>query len=396
MLNKQRKDTLVALCREMIGTNSVTGNEKAIGELLAARMREMGYDEALVDAQGSVLGRIAGSGGKTLLLDGHIDTVEVTDPGRWSHAPFGGEIAEGKIFGRGAADMKCALAAMICAAAWLREDGRPCGEVYVSGTAMEEVAEGLSLRRILERVRADAVIIGEASELNLNIGQRGRAEIRLETKGKSAHSSNPEVGVNAVKKMIRLLERVHALPVDHSAELGDAILELTDIISSPYPGASVLPERCTVTMDRRLLAGEDEDAVLGALRAVIEDLKREDSDFDAEASIACMELQFCSGERTRHKKFAPAWILNREGADGKLVDAALAALGKAGLAPKVSAYRFCTNGSASAGQLGIPTLGFGPCGEWQAHVVDEYCELEQLYKAAEGYYHLIEALAAPD
>lgn len=212
------------------------------------------------------------------------------------------------------------------------------------------------------------------------------------TRGKSAHSSNPEIGVNAVKKMMKLLERVHALPIAHSDELGDGILELTDIISSPYPGASVVPELCTVTMDRRLLVGEDEAVVLGAIRAEIEKLKREDPDFDAEVSIAGMELAFYTGAKLPHKKFAPAWHLDKA-AEKKLIDDSLSALGAAGLEPEVSAYKFCTNGSASAGQLGIPTIGFGPCAEWQAHVVDEYIELDQLEKAAEGYYALIKKLA---
>lgn len=393
MMNEERRGVLKALCREMIQTYSVTGNEQAIGALLCRRMKELGFDEAATDELGNVVGRVKGTGGgKTLLLDGHIDTVEVADESRWSHPPFAAQEADGRLYGRGAADMKGALAAMICAAAFLARDARCAGDVYVTGTTMEEIAEGTALKHILGKVKADLVIIGEATQLNLNIGQRGRGEILLVTRGKSAHSSNPEIGVNAVKKMMKLLERVHALPIAHSDELGDGILELTDIISSPYPGASVVPELCTVTMDRRLLVGEDEAVVLGAIRAEIEKLKREDPDFDAEVSIAGMELAFYTGAKLPHKKFAPAWHLDKA-AEKKLIDDSLSALGAAGLEPEVSAYKFCTNGSASAGQLGIPTIGFGPCAEWQAHVVDEYIELDQLEKAAEGYYALIKKLA---
>ncbi len=393
MLNEERRKMLAELCGEMLRTPSVTGGEKEIAALLCRRMLELGFDEAHVDELGNAVGCIKGSGGgKTLLLDGHIDTVEVPRPEAWSHPPFGGEIAEGRIYGRGAADMKCALAAMALAAGCLCRDKRPKGDVYVSGTALEEIAEGTSLLHVLEETKPDVVLIGEATRLNLNIGQRGRAEILLETYGKSAHSSNPEIGVNAVWKMIKLLEKLRALPVSHSEELGEGILELTDIISSPYPGASVVPERCTVTFDRRLLAGEDEEAVLGAIRAEIAALKAEDKDFAAEVSIAGMELAFYTGATRPHKKFAPAWHLDRKN-QGPLVETALAALQSTGLKPKVSAYKFCTNGSASAGMLGIPTLGFGPCAEWQAHVVDEYCELSEVYKAAEGYYALIDALA---
>ena len=392
MLDTKRRETLIMLCAEMIRSNSVTGSEAEIGLLLKERMAEFGFDDAYMDSLGNVIGLIKGTGGgKTVLLDGHIDTVGVSDQSLWSRPPFGGEIHEGKIYGRGAADMKCALAAMIAAAAFLGQDRRPAGDVYISGTAMEEVAEGVSLKFILEDVKPDIVIIGEATELNLNIGQRGRAEILLKTRGKSAHSSNPEVGVNAVKKMMNLLSRVHELPVSHNEKLGGGILELTDIISSPYPGASVLPELCTVTMDRRLLTGEDEEAVLGAIRAVIDSLAAADPDFDAEVSIASERLKYFTGKTFTHSKFAPAWYMDEESCGG-IIESAMTALRKAGLNPKKSVYKFCTNGSASAGLLGIPTIGFGPCAEWQAHVVDENCSLDELCKAAEGYYHLIGAM----
>lgn len=384
---------MTKLCRDMIRISSVTGSEERIGQLLTARMLALGFDSARVDALGNVIGLVEGrGGGKTILLDGHMDTVGVADTDRWRHPPFGGEISDGRLYGRGAADMKCALAAMTAAAAFLRQDRRPAGDVYVTGTVMEESAEGAALAFILGQVKADVVVIGEATGLNLNLGQRGRGEIILKTRGKSAHSSNPERGVNAVKKMMNLLLRIDELPVAHSEELGGGILELTDIISSPYPGASVLPELCIASLDRRLLVGEDEESVLETIRDAIDALAAEDPDLDAGVSIACEELRFFTGEKRPHKKFAPAWYLDRR-EHASLIESALTALRKAGLEPEMSVYKFCTNGSVSAGILDIPTLGFGPCAEWQAHVVDEYCELDQLFNAAEGYYHLIDALA---
>ena len=393
MLNETRKEQLTGLCRGMIRANSVTGNEREIAALLCRELPRLGFDEVWTDDLGSVIGKINGTGGgKAIMLDGHIDTVEVASPEQWQHPPFGAELDGGRIYGRGAADMKGAVAAMAVAAGCLAQDRRPAGDIYVTGTVLEEIAEGASLRHILEQQKADVVIIGEATELNLNIGQRGRGEVLLETRGKSAHSSNPEKGVNAVLKMMDLLQTLRDLPVPHQEALGDGILALTDIISSPYPGASVIPDRCTVTLDRRLLAGEDEAAVLGSVQAVIDGLKAADPDFDATVSIAGMELEFYTGAKMRHKKFAPAWLPDK-GQNAALIDGALAALKTAGLSPEVKAYKFCTNGSASAGQLGIPTLGFGPCAEWQAHVVDEYIEIDQLFAAAEGYYALIDALA---
>ena len=392
MLNEQRRNALIELCRNMIRTYSVTGSEKDIALLIRDRMKAVGFDDAWVDDQGNVIGKICGNGnGKTVLLDGHIDTVEVSDPNKWQHGPFDADIDDGRIYGRGAADMKGALSAMIMAAGWLANDKRPMGDVYVTATAMEEIAEGCTLSHILESIHPDVVVIGEATMLNLNIGQRGRGEIVVRTKGKPAHSSNPEVGINAVYKMMTLLKSICSIPASHHEILGDGIMELTDIISTPYPGASVVPELCSVTFDRRLLLNDNKESILEQIREKISDLKKEDPKFDAETFVAHIDLEFYTGYKVHHPKFAPAWCMDRE-KNANLIDTALGALRTAGIHPSVSTYKFCTNGSASAGIHHIPTIGFGPCAESQAHVVDEYVEIAQLEDAAEGYYNLIDAL----
>jgi acetylornithine deacetylase/succinyl-diaminopimelate desuccinylase-like protein len=152
-------------------------------------------------------------------------------------------------------------------------------------------------------------------------------------------------------------------------------MELTDMISEPYPGASVVPSRCRVTVDRRLLVGETADGVLAELRALPE--------LDGiHVSIAEGEHQAYTGTVLSGRKFFPAWKLDAAHA---FVQAAFTGLVGAGLTPSLGAYRFCTNAAFSAGQAGVPTVGFGPSAEGQAHVVDEYIDLDQLAKAAQGY-----------
>lgn len=118
------------------------------------------------------------------------------------------------------------------------------------------------------------VIIGEASELNLKIGQRGRAEIVVETFGKPAHSANPQAGINAVYKMAQLIDKIRTITPPTHPVLGHGILELTDIKSSPYPGASVVPDYCRATYDRRLLVGETKESVIAPLENVPQNLSR--------------------------------------------------------------------------------------------------------------------------
>lgn len=254
MTIQELHENTIDLCSRLIQAKSYSGEEREVVGVIEREMRRLGYDEVTVDEYGNVIGCLRGRRpGPRVLLDGHIDTVPVQEPERWSFDPFGGEIRDDRVCGRGASDMKGAVAAMICAAAAYAQecDHDFPGEIYVAGVVYEELYEGVSARRISQFVHPDYVIIGEASNLNLKIGQRGRAEIVLETIGKPAHSANPEKGVNAVKKMMKLLAALEDYVPEEQPELGKGIMELTDIISAPYPGASVVPERCIATLDRR-------------------------------------------------------------------------------------------------------------------------------------------------
>ncbi len=393
LLNEERVSFLVGLCQRMIQCPSLSGQEGDLASLIQETMISLGYDEVRVDRYGNVIGRISfARPGKRILFEGHMDHVDPGDLSQWTVDPYGGAMKDGRIYGRGTSDMKGSLAAMITAAAYLKAD-KPndlSGDILVAGSVHEECFEGVASQEIGEAYKPDYVVIGEASSLNLKRGQRGRAEVVLETYGKSAHSSNPQEGLNAVKKMVKLLSRIEESYTPPTNEiLGKGILELTDIISSPYPGASVVPDRCRVTFDRRLLVGETQEDVLGALQQVADEIGEKDPEFNAKASIATGEEKCYTGEPIRAQRFAPGWLLD----DGhEYVRRALAGLQKAGLSPELSHYAFCTNGSYYAGVAGIPTIGFGASKEELAHVIDEYVEIEQLAAACRGYYAISAAM----
>ena len=375
---------LVAFCQRLIQTPSVTGGEGAVAELVRETMLALGFHRAWIDRSGSVVGEIrGGSPGPSVLFDGHIDTVDVADGPAWTQPPFGGVIKDGRIYGRGASDMKCALAAMIYGLAPLavRSAGLH-GSVFVTGTVCEETFEGQALGRVVEELKPDFVVIGEASALALKRGQRGRAEVEVTVTGKAAHSSNPAVGRNAVYLMMDLVGRMLRAPLPEDPFLGRGLLELTDIISTPYPGASVVPHRCRATFDRRTLPGESEIDVLEPLRRCVHDCQEADPQFEAVVRIAEASQRCYTGDEVAGRRFFPAWVLAE---DHPLVAGALAGLRGAGLDPAVTRYDFCTNGSYSAGVAGIPTIGFGPGAEDGAHVVDENIELDQVRRAAAGY-----------
>jgi len=379
-------ERLIAFAQSLVRERSLSGQERAVVELILAEMRALGFDRAWADVNGSAIGMVEGaSTGPTLLLDGHCDTVGIAPGSHWTRDPFGGEVKDGYLYGRGAADMKGALAAMIHAAASV-DRTRLAGRVAVSATVVEEVMEGVSLRVVMDAVRPDYVVIGEATELGLNRGGRGRAEIHLETLGRPAHSSSPQLGINAVHRMLPVVSAIERLPRQQQPVVGDALLVLTDIISDPYPGHSVVPSRCRVTYDRRLLPGESPESVLGAIMSL-----PEAAQVNLVATLAEGEHVTYTGQMLRGQKFFPAWIMDES---NPLIERALQGLRAAGLAPRLGAYRFCTNAAYSAGVAGVPTVGFGPGGEGDAHVVDERLELDALIAAARGYRGIIQATLA--
>lgn len=350
MLTNEREQRVIVLCQALIRHKSESGREEEVVHCMKQAFHALGYDAVSVDSYGSILGRIRGKRpGKAILLDGHIDTVQVPDESRWTHAPYGGELAGGKIYGRGASDMKGAVAAMMAASSFFAADTKRefAGEIYVSGVVHEECFEGIASRKIGKSIKPDYVVIGEASELNLKRGQRGRAEVVVETFGKPAHSANPSAGINAVYKMGDLIREIRNLPASRHPVLGEGILELTDIKSSPYPGASVVPDRCRATYDRRLLVGENKESVLKPLRELIATMKSTDPQFEAKVSFATEMLRCYTGEEIGGERFFPGWLFAE---DDEFVQKALAGLRGAGLHPEVTQYSFCTNGSHYAGE----------------------------------------------
>lgn len=392
MLNIKRKEELTKLCQELIRNQSVSGDEEKVVKAIKKNLKTLGYDNFFVDSYGNIIGHIKGNRpGKKILFDGHIDTVPVPDDTKWTHAPYSGEIENGRIYGRGSSDMKGQVSAMILAAAYFAEDTKKDfeGEIFVAGVVHEEIFEGVAARKISEAVKPDYVVIGESSELNLKIGQRGRAEIVIETFGRPAHSANPEKGINAVYKMSKVIEEVQKIKSPVHEVLGKGILVLTDIKSSPYPGASVVPDYCRATFDRRLLVGETKEGVIAPIQAIIDELAKDDSELNAKVSYAIGRETCYTGEVIEGERFFPAWLYGEE---DEFVQATLKGLKMAGIDPEITQYSFCTNGSHYAGEAGIKTIGFGPSKENLAHTIDEYIEIEQLFKGAEGYYGILSSI----
>ncbi len=392
MLDKRQEQEVIELCQKLIQAQSYSGQENLVVDELSTYFKSKGFDSVHVDKYGSVIGCMKGNRpGKKILFDGHIDTVPVGDASQWKHDPFAAVIEDDKIYGRGTTDMKGSVAAMACAIANFAEATNKdfAGEIYLAGVVHEECFEGIAAREISAYVQPDYVVIGEASQLNLKIGQRGRGEIVIETFGIPAHSANPEKGLNAVYKMAKVIEAIRTLEPTYHPELGYGILELTDIKSAPYPGASVVPEYCRATYDRRLLVDETPESVIAPIKELLEKMMAEDKDLKVKASYAVGKEDCHTGNVIEGERFFPGWLYSEE---EEFTQSVYNELKSMGYTPEITQYNFCTNGSHYAGEAKIKTIGLGPSRENLAHTVDEYIEIDQLVKVCDCYSGVMKAL----
>jgi putative selenium metabolism hydrolase len=373
-------NALVEFTRDIIRIRSLSGEEGPVVERIVLEMNHLGYDDAWIDQAGNALGLIQGhKPGKCILLDAHVDTV-TANPEDWHSDPWAADIREGRIYGRGSADTKGNLAAMVYGASRVNRE-EIMGSIIVCGSVHEELMEGGSLQLVIKENLPDYVVIGEATHLQLNRGGRGRAEVVVETIGKSAHSSSPEVGSCAVHKMMHLIEAIEQQPPLQHPFLGSGSMVLTDIISNPYPGSSVIPNRCRVTFDRRLLLNESIDSI-------IEEVKNSARAANVECIVKVLDGQETTyrGFQMQAPKFFPAWILEEE---HPLVQHAYDALKNLNPDTEIKSFQFCTNAASSAGMFGIPSIGYGLGRETDAHTANESISIEELVQATRGYQAII-------
>lgn len=374
---------VLALVKDLIDISSISGTEEKVASFIESKFLSLGMKSERTPS-GCVCGIVEGTTpGPTVLMDGHIDTVGIPDITKWKHDPFKATLEDGKLYGRGTSDMKGSVGCLIAAASSFVGKEFP-GRIIVSCIVEEERFEGICAREVSERYKPDYVIIGEATSGKLNIGQRGRCEILLESSGKSCHSSNPEEGDNAVLNMMEAIRILSSLPEKVHPVLGKGIMVLTDIISTPYPGASVIPEKCSVTYDRRTLVGETPESVLEPINTLLKEKGAK-----AEARIAYGSTDSYTGHHLEALRFFPAWLYDTE---SEVVKRARKGLDSVGLFKEYSHYSFCTNGSHYAGEANIPTIGYGPGEEKLAHIVDEYVPEKDLYEVHEGLKGILNGL----
>jgi putative selenium metabolism hydrolase len=348
-------------------------------------MRALGLRDVRADRIGNVVGWVGQDEGPVLMLNGHMDTVQVSDPDKWHHAPFGAEIENDLLYGVGACDMKGGLAAMVYGAKLLKDANVPLkGSLVVACVVQEEPCEGLGSRVLIEEegIRPAWVILGEPTSLNISRGHRGRLEMRLITHGRSVHSACPHLGENAIYIATRLVFGLEMLAGQsgNDAFLGRGSLAVTAITSSAV-SRNAVPDRCEMVIDRRLTLGENERMALAEVQRVI---AREG--VRAEVEVSEYHATSYTGYTCEAREAYPAWVIAE---DHPLVMTAVrAARAQLRRRPQVTRWDFSTEGVYTAGTAGIPTVGFGPGDPQVAHTADEHVALADVAAAAEVYARL--------
>ena len=377
---------VVTLCQELVRIESLSGREQGVADAVEREMAALGYDEVHRDELGTVVGLRHPARGATtnrLLFDAHMDVVPATEPTSWRFPPFDAVRAEGRIWGRGTTDIKGSLAAMIVA---LGEVPRTelAGTVVASASVGEERIEGLAVRHVVERFAPTAAVICEPTGLKLGLGHRGRASLVLEAAGRAAHTSRAENGVNAVYRLAEAIGRIRAMPARTDELLVRGHCELVEVSSLPFPGSSMVPYQATARFDRRLVRGETRESVLAEMRAAIEGLE------GLTVRLHAGTLRCYTGASFEVEAFHPGWAA---ASDSDFACRAAQALSRVGLACDSYYAPYSTNGTATAGFAGLPTLVYGAGAIDVAHAIDESVVEDELSKAVRGYGALARSLA---
>jgi len=367
----ERQNEMVELLRELIMTASPSGEEKTIAQLIAKKLKGFGFEKVKLDDLHNVICKIEGSGDSpTLLYNGHTDVVPLGDLSLWPIDPLKAPVVDNKITGRGACDMKGSIAAMMMAASTVKSAGAKLrGNLILTMVSREEngLQEGTKYTIEKHGLKPDIALIGEATNLNLSLGCRGRIVVDISVKGKSSHAANPSEGINAIVKMSKMIDAIDNMEMSTHKILGPTTQTITNITCQPGQ-LNMVPSLCSISIDRRIAPGDTMEKTKAEFDAIIEQLKASDPEFDADVETG--------------KSAPPGYQPPQESVIKSLQESAKYVLGRS---PKISHYLFGTDGSYLSGVSNIPWFGFGPGDEANAHSVNDHVKIDDLIAASKVY-----------
>jgi putative selenium metabolism hydrolase len=374
-----QRPAIINFLKELCAIPSYDSQIRLVCERAEAEMKKLGFDEVFFDKMGNIVGRI-GDGPKKLLYDSHLDTVGVGDLDAWEWDPFTGKEEDGVFFARGACDEKNSTPGMIYGLALARDLGLLDGYTAYYFGNMEEWCDGIAPHALVEAegIRPDFVVIGEPTKMQVYRGHKGRVEMQVVAKGKSAHAASNFLGDNAIYKLLPIIDTISKLEPELGDDpfLGHGRITVSDM-HVKTPSINAVPDEALIYIDRRITFGEEPQAELARIQRIIGDRA------DIQASILFYDDPSYTGFVFPVDKIFPAWALPE---DHPLVQAGVEAGAKLWGAPIATGkWDFSTNGIYWMGKAGIPSIGFGPGDEIHAHTTIDQVKLDDVVRATEWY-----------
>jgi acetylornithine deacetylase len=352
----------IQLLRDLIAIDSVNpslaagaAGERELAEAVSSQLKTAGVDVELqpapAEGRSNVIGVIEGRRrGRTLMLCGHMDTVGVAG----YESPFDPVLKDGRVYGRGAQDMKGGLAAMIAAVTHLSRHGLEAGRVVLAAVVDEEYAS-IGAEALVTKWKADAAVVGEPTDMKIAVGHKGFEWLEITTQGVAAHGSRPNEGRDAILRMGRVLFRLEQLDRDIQRRPIHPILGAGSLHASIIGGGrelSTYPDQCTVQIERRTLTGEPDRCALEEVEQILRELRREDPELQVSAKYMFGRPAY---------ETPPGHVLPQHAGE------ALRRVGRPAVRDGVT---FWTD-AAILGAAGIPSIVFGPGGAG-LHSICEY------------------------
>ncbi|MBI5031193.1 MAG: YgeY family selenium metabolism-linked hydrolase [Chloroflexi bacterium] len=375
----QHRDAIISFLRDIVAIPSYDSNIREVAARVERELRALGFSDIHYAPYGDIVAKI-GNGNRILLYDSHLDTVGVGDETEWKHGAFSGVIENGLMYGRGTVDEKGSTPPMIyglkTAHDWGLLDAHSVTAYYFG--SIEEWCEGLSAQVFVEeeKVKPDFVVIGEPTNNRVVRGHKGRIEFRVTAKGRSAHGASHWLGDNALYKMQDVLR---AIPVLDARLPNDPFLGRGSIVATHIDvragSLNVVPDRCSIVLDRRLTFGETAEQAMVQVRELLPS-----NDFEIE--ILRYTQPSYNGYVREHEQIFPVWTFEES---HPLVRAAIETSRALGLDTTTGKWNFSTNGAYWAGTANIPSVGFGPGEEEVVHMIDEHIRIDDVVRATEWY-----------
>ena len=366
------KEEIIAFARELVRSPSVNPpcDTSDCARIILEKFKENGIHAEIVEGKKgahNVVARLPGKrSGKVLLLNGHIDVVP---PGEgWSVDPFGGEIRGDLLYGRGSCDMKSGIASLVSAMIEFKRSGASfSGEIIFMGVADEETGSEFGTIYLLKKnigTNADFAIVSEPTSLRVELGNRGLRWIDVTARGKASHAGRPHLGVNAIYYGAKIIEAIHSLKFksrNDAFEIPKPSISVTMIHGGTK--INIIPDRCDLALDRRMIPGETTETVMEELRGIIDPILEKEKELRIEINV-------------RPNHWDPYLLSEKE----PIVQAVMESFNQVtGRKPEIAAKAACTDGSHIFHLAGIPTVLFGPGDEKLSHKVDECVPIGNLH-----------------